>query len=90
MWSIFYSATPSYEGAAAWVDASTKINVSDYDFSKVRIYTPTNSSNQEFMGGSVTLAAVPEPAEWVLIMLGLGLLTYALRRNWPRGAAMPV
>ena len=90
MWSIFYSATPTYEGSAAWVDASTKINASDYDFSKVRIYTPTGTGNQEFMGGSVTLAAAPEPGEWVLILLGLGLMAYALKRNLPKGATLPI
>ena len=90
MWSIFYSSTPTYEGAAAWVDASTKINASDYDFRNVRIYTPTGSSNQEFIGGSVTLAAAPEPAEWVLILLGLGLLAYALKRNLPGSATMQI
>lgn len=90
MWSIFYSATPTYAGAAAWVDASTKINASDYDFSKVRIYTPTGGGNQEFMGGSVTLAAAPEPGEWALILLGLGVLGYALKRNLPKGNAVPI
>lgn len=88
MWSIFYSATPTYEGAAAWIDASTKINASDYDFSKMRIYTPTNSNNQELIGGSVS--AVPEPAEWVLILMGLGLMAYALNRYIPKNADMPI
>ena len=52
MWSVFDSKTPTFPDAAAWLDASTKINASSYDFSKMRIYTasPNASSNQEFVG----------------------------------------
>ena len=75
MWSIFTPSTPTYGDSAYWLDASTKINPNDYDFSKMRVYTPTGSKNQEFIGGGVT-ALTPEPAEWVLLIMGLGLMTY--------------
>jgi len=83
MWSVFtpYPATPSFEGAAAWLDASSRIDASSYDFSQMRIYTPTGSANQEFVGGHVGLSAVPEPAEWMLLIIGLGLITYSVHRN---------
>lgn len=88
MWSVFDPSTPTYQDSAYWLDASTKINASDYDFSKMRIYTPTDTKNQEFIGGDVS--AVPEPAEWVLILLGLGLMAYALNRNWPKDVSMAI
>lgn len=86
MWSVFTPNVPTYGDSAAWLDASTKINAASYDFSKMRIYTATNTTNQEFVGGGVT--AVPEPAEWALIIIGLGLMTYSLYRNKARGAIM--
>ncbi|MDQ5986566.1 MAG: hypothetical protein CSYNP_02296 [Syntrophus sp. SKADARSKE-3] len=86
MWSVFTPNVPTYGDSAAWLDASTKINASSYDFSKMRIYTPTSTTNQEFVGGSVT--AAPEPAEWALIIIGLGLMTYSLYRNRARGTIM--
>ncbi len=79
MWSVFDPATPTFADSAYWLDASTKINAADYDFSKVRIYTATDTKNQEFMGGTVTGA--PEPAEWMLILIGLGLTGFYLRRK---------
>jgi len=83
MWSVFNPSTPTYQDSAYWLDASAKINPASYDFSNMRIYTPTGSKNQEFLGGSVSLAAVPEPAEWLLLFLGLGLISWRLRRYLP-------
>jgi hypothetical protein len=81
MWSVFTPSSPTFEDSAAWLDASTKIDAASYDFSQMRIYTPTGSSNQEFVGGHVGLAAAPEPAEWLLLIVGLGLITYSVHRN---------
>ncbi|MCX5829527.1 MAG: hypothetical protein NTV58_16260 [Deltaproteobacteria bacterium] len=81
MWSVFTPTSPTFEDSAAWLDASTRIDAGSYDFSQMRIYTPTGSSNQEFVGGHVGLSAVPEPAEWLLLIIGLGLITYSVYRN---------
>jgi hypothetical protein len=91
MWSVFApsgSAIPTFPGegfagSAAWLDASTKIDAGSYDFSQMRIYTPSGSINQEFIGGKVT--AVPEPGEWMLLIIGLGLISYACYRNSTKG-----
>lgn len=70
----------------SWWGLATAINPQNYDFSSVRIYTPTAAyaSNQEFMSGgtinrSFTGNAVPIPASFVLLasgLLGLGMLGY--------------
>ncbi len=75
MWSVFDPSAPTYGDSASWLDASTQINPASYDFSNMRIYTPTNSQNQEFVGGSVT-ATTPEPRQWALLIVGLGLITF--------------
>jgi len=85
MWSVFTPSSPTFEDSAAWLDASSRIDAASYDFSQMRIYTPTGSSNQEFVGGHVGLAAVPEPAEWLLLIIGLGFITYSLHRNRENG-----
>jgi hypothetical protein len=81
MWSVFTPTSPTFEDSAAWLDASTRIDAGSYDFSQMRIYTPTGSSNQEFVGGHVGLSAAPEPAEWLLLIIGLGLITCSVYRN---------
>jgi len=90
MWSVFTPSAPTYEGSADWLEASRNINASSYDFSQMRIYTPTgaNNTNQEFVGGSVS--AVPEPAEWMLLIIGLGLITYSVHRNRREGAVIRI
>lgn len=85
MWSVFTPTSPTFEDSAAWLDASTKIDAGSYDFSQMRIYTATDTKNQEFVGGHVGLSAVPEPAEWLLLIIGLGLITYSVWRNRDHG-----
>jgi len=88
MWSVFTPSTPTFEDSAAWLLASSRIDANSYDFSQMRIYTATDTKNQEFVGGSVS--AVPEPAEWMLLIIGLGLITYSVHRNRREGAVIRI
>ncbi len=85
MWSVFTPSAPTFADSAAWLDASARIDAASYDFSMMRIYTPISGSNQEFIGGKVTV--VPEPAEWLLLFMGLGFISYAVYRK--RGQILP-
>jgi hypothetical protein len=85
MWSVFDASAPTFEDSAAWLDASRRIDAGSYDFSGMRIYTATNTKNQEFVGGSVALTAVPEPAEWALLIIGLGIISYSVFRSRKKG-----
>jgi hypothetical protein len=76
IWRIFdpghaAGADPTLE--AYWLNWAAGINVNNYDFSSVRIYTATNTTNQEFMSG----AASPVPIPGALVLLGAGLLRLA-------------
>ncbi|MCX5823462.1 MAG: hypothetical protein NTY86_08150 [Deltaproteobacteria bacterium] len=92
MWSVFTPSTPTFADSAAWLAASANINASSYDFSGMRIYT--NPNNQEFIGGSVKegvkegSTAAPEPAEWMLLIIGLGLITFSAYRNTTKGVVL--
>ncbi len=86
MWNVFDPSAPEFADSAAWLDASTRINAGSYDFSNMRIYTADKTKNQEFIGGRVT--AVPEPEEWALLIIGLGLITFSAYRNRQRGAIL--
>jgi hypothetical protein len=83
MWSVFDPFAPTFEDSAAWLDASRKIDAGSYDFSNMRIYTATNTRNQEFVGGRVT--TTPEPAEWALLIIGLGFITFSGFRTRDKG-----
>jgi hypothetical protein len=53
-----------------WMDQASNINVTKFDFSSVRIYTPTDSTNQEFMSGAAVHAPIPPS----LLLLAPGLI----------------
>ncbi len=72
IWKIFTPSTPtpqvSGDTTLFWLDAASHINPNALDFRSVRIYTATNTNNQEFMTGG----AVPLPPS--LMLLGAGLV----------------
>jgi hypothetical protein len=74
LWSVFNSSTPSVPGAADWLSAASSINPAQFDFSSVRVYTATNTVNQEFISGGAH--ALPEPD--VLPLVCFGFLTLIL------------
>jgi hypothetical protein len=93
MWNVFDPGAPDFGDSAAWLTASERIDASSYDFSNMRIYTATNTTNQEFIGGRVVkagdpVAVTPEPAEWALLIIGLGFITYSVSRSRKKGVVL--
>ena len=85
VWSIFNPSTPVVPGEQAWLSAAASINPADWDFSSFRIYTATNTVNQEFVGGDPTLVAEPV----AILLLGLSLTGLALlQTKRRRGSAL--
>lgn len=73
IWSLFTPATPITSNVLSWLDLAKQQNLSSYDFSGFRIFTPVDSSKaspQEFIA-KIPGASVPEPA--TLLLLGSGL-----------------
>jgi len=73
IWNIFYPAANDLSGQEIWIARAQGIDPASYDFSSVRIYTASNTLNQEFMSGGD--APVPEPA--TVFLVGSGLLGVA-------------
>lgn len=63
--------------------------VSNTPFTLVTFTTPTvGGSNDQFGIDNVTVGgAVPEPATWAMMILGMGVVGYAMRRKKSRVTA---
>jgi hypothetical protein len=80
IWNLFNpAATPNPGSSDYWVSWANSQVLSAWDYSGVRIYTPSNSLNQEFIGGAAS--PVPEPMTFVLIGTGLIGLSLLKRRR---------
>ncbi|MGD0489541.1 MAG: hypothetical protein ABSB94_20420 [Syntrophorhabdales bacterium] len=88
IWSIFSQnayqshglTTGQQADVVSWLAKAQAINVANYNFSSVQIYTAIPaSSNQEFMSG----AATPVPLPSALLLLGPGFLgLVGIRRKY--------
>lgn len=84
IWNLFdsgvnISGVPGAQAALNW--SATAVNA-PWNYSDIRIYTPTApyASNQEFMSGTATpLTGTPEPAS--LVLLGSALIAVAALRR---------
>jgi len=85
IWSLFSSGAASQDPYSqngqtnSWLTSARAIIPQNYDFSSVKIYTATNSINQEFMSGKAS--PVPIPGALFLFAPGLAGLV-ALRRRF--------
>ena len=84
IWSLFTPTTPASSGATNWLDLAAGQNLSNYDFSGFRVYTPVDcgkTSPQEFIA-KIPVTPVPEPTTLVLLGSGLaGLASLLKKRN---------
>ncbi len=87
MWNLFDPSTPDPAGTATWLTWAQNQNRAAWDYSPVRVLTPTAAyaSNQEGIVNAAT--PTPEPGSEVLSLLGgIGLIFAGRfhRRRWQR------
>ncbi len=73
IWGLLTPTTPTTTGALQWISVARGVNLSNYDFSGFRFYTPVDCSKaspQEFIA-KIPVTPIPEPA--TLLLLGSGL-----------------
>ena len=75
---------------------STGFAFEDYTFSawsRVRVNAATDGSNSEvadLLAGSGSIQAVPEPASWLMMLLGFGFVGWTMRNTRVRGSLRSV
>lgn len=74
LWNIFNSGTPDTADSNSWTSLAMSANLTNYDFSRFRILTPSDRSAS---GPQENLTTVPEPA--TMLLLGSGLAGVAAR-----------
>jgi hypothetical protein len=78
IWDLFYNGvSPTSAASADWLAKAIAINPLQYDYGGVRILTPNDSTNQEFIVG--TIVAIPVGTTMVMAGLGLILIGSAAR-----------
>ncbi len=76
LWNVFNSSAPDPAGSSDWLNAARSIDASKFNFSSVRVYTATNTVNQEFISGGAH--ALPETDVLPLICFGfIALFVYS-------------
>jgi hypothetical protein len=81
IWLIFdpTHTHPDDSRITDWLNWAGQINVGQYNFSSVRIYTPTGGGNQEFMSGAA-VHHTPIPGVFLLLVAGLARLAAYARK----------
>ncbi len=88
MWQIFTPDSPAHPyptngvvqaDVTYWADQAS-LHYRDYRYDSVMIYTPINTSNQEFMAGSGS--PVPVPTSLLLLLPGFMGIVCVRRRIW--------
>jgi len=62
----------------------TKYILSNYTYSIDNIVTSNNTTNNGNYSQSMSISNVPEPEEWAMTLVGVGLVSYQIRRKQKR------